>query len=186
MAYHDWQGKLVRLRAVEPDDWQYHYEWDKDAESGRMTDAVWPPGSTISVRQWAEREAARRPENDEFRFQIETLAGEFVGTINSHSCNRRCGTFSYGLAILPQHRRKGYAAEAIKLLLRYFFYELRYQKVTAHVFSFNDASIRLHKRLDFVPEGRLRRMVFTRGEYFDELLFGMTLEEFSARHSGSL
>jgi RimJ/RimL family protein N-acetyltransferase len=67
------------------------------------------------------------------------------------------------------------------LVLRYYFQELRYQKVTVRVYSFNDASIRLHEKLGFQLEGRLRRTVYTNGEYFDELIYGLTVEEFVSR-----
>ncbi len=66
-------------------------------------------------------------------------------------------------------------------MLRYFFHELRYQKVTAQVYSFNAPSIALHERLGFQVEGRLRRMIFTHGRHFDELLYGMTVR--NLRHS---
>ena len=44
-------------------------------------------------------------------------------------------------------------------------------------------SIRLHEKLGFQLEGRLRRMIYTNGQFFDELLFGLTAEEFAARYS---
>jgi RimJ/RimL family protein N-acetyltransferase len=34
----------------------------------------------------------------------------------------------------------------------------------------------------FQLEGRIRRMVYMRGQYFDELYFGMTREEFAERY----
>lgn len=66
--------------------------------------------------------------------------------------------------------------------MRYYFQELRYQKVTIHIYSFNDASAKLHETLGFQLEGRLRRTIFTKGQYFDELLYGMTREEFIDRY----
>ncbi|HET7095418.1 MAG TPA: GNAT family N-acetyltransferase, partial [Thermomicrobiales bacterium] len=62
--------------------------------------------------------------------------------------------------------------------LRYFFDELGYQKAHVHVYAFNAASIRLHERLGFQREGRLRRMLFTGGQFHDVLVYGLTLEEF--------
>ena len=84
----------------------------------------------------------------------------------------------YGVAVHPDHRRKGYASEAVRLVLRYYFHERRYQKVNASVYSFNQPSIQFHERFGFVLEGRLRRMIYSSGEYHDELIFGMTREEF--------
>lgn len=88
------------------------------------------------------------------------------------------GVFKYGLRILRPYWRRGYARESITIVLRYYFHELRYQKVTAIVYSFNERSRRLHESLGFVLEGRLRRMVYTDGTLHDELYFGLTREEF--------
>ena len=174
------EGHLIRLRAIEPADWQLHYQWNFDSEIGRLTDEVWFPTSRESVRAWAEAESKRHGENDNFRFEIETLDGEVVGTINTHSCHRRNGTFMYGLAILPDHQHHGYATEAIRLVLRFYFQERRYQKVTVEVYSFNEPSIRLHEALGFTLEGRLRRMIYTEGTFHDVLMFGLTDDEFAA------
>lgn len=95
----------------------------------------------------------------------------------------RSGTFMYGISILPSYRRKGYASEAIRLTLRYYFNERRYQKCTIEVFSYNPASMRLHESLGFTLEGRLRRMVFSGGEFHDALYYGITCEEFRANES---
>jgi len=174
------EGKKIRLRAVEESDWELHYNWNLDSDNGRMTDEVWFPTSRTFVKEWAEREAKGGNEGDNFRFQIETLAGELVGTINTHTCNPRCGTFNYGLAIHPDYRRNGYASESIGLVLRYYFDERRYQKVNATVYSFNAASIALHERLGFVLEGRIRRLIYSGGTLHDELIYGLTNEEFAA------
>jgi RimJ/RimL family protein N-acetyltransferase len=63
-------------------------------------------------------------------------------------------------------------------VLRYFFRELRYQKCTVLVYSFNQQSLRLHEKLGFRFEGRLRNMVYTNGSFYDEIYFGMTSSEY--------
>ena len=176
------EGKLVRLRAVEPGDWEAHHQWDRDTETARRSYEIPFPQSTLSTQQWAEREAGRSNE-DEHRLQIETLDGVQVGTINTNACDLRCGTFRYGLAIMGQYQRKGYASEAIRLVLRYYFQERRYQKCNASVYSFNEPSQKLHESLGFTLEGRLRRMIYTNGEFHDALWYGITREEFEAKYS---
>jgi RimJ/RimL family protein N-acetyltransferase len=177
------KGQLVRLRAVEPEDWEFFYSMDESTtDFGRATDEIWFPRSKEATRQWAEGQAKAGASHDAFRFQIEALAsGELVGTLNTHTASQRVGTFMYGLAIAPEHQRRGYASEAIRLVLRYFFQEKRYQKVNAEVYSFNQASIELHERLGFTLEGRLRRMVYTDGQFYDALIYGMLREEFDQR-----
>lgn len=172
-----WRGERVQLRAFEPSDWEVVHGWDLDSENQHMSYHIPFPQSNERQRKWAEETSVAVPQNDQFRFAIENHQMELVGTINTHSCDRRNGTFKYGLGIGKEHRRKGYASEAILLVLRYFFAELRYQKVTVHVYSFNEASIRLHEKLGFKHEGCLRSMVYTAGEYWDEVIFGLTVEE---------
>ncbi len=185
-----WQGVHIRLRSVEPEDAETFYAWDSaETETACMVDWVWPAGSLAAARQWAEKQATRRVENDEYFFVIEALAGAAagapVGVINAHGCDRRVGCFKYGISIAPEFRRRGYAAEAILLLLRYFFDELRYQKATVNIYEYNPASQRLHERLGFTPEGRVRRVLFTQGRHFDELYYGLTVEEFHANYPGT-
>ena len=179
-----WQGKLVRLRALEPDDWQVHYQWNQDADMPRNLDFIWFPQSRAAVKKWVEEATTKKPENDQVDLVIETLDGEYAGFIGANQTQPRNGTFKYGIAIVPSQQRKGYASEAVQLLLRHYFDELRYQKVNADVFSFNDASIRLHERLGFQLEGRLRRMIYGHGAYHDVLIYGMTAEEFRAQFIG--
>ncbi len=103
-----------------------------------------------------------------------------AGTISTHHADRRNGNVKYGIAIMKEHQRKGYAAEAIRLVLRYYFQELGYHKAIAEVYAFNEPSISLHENLGFKQEGRLRDMIYTGGEHHDVLVFGMLAEEFGA------
>ncbi|PYS91613.1 MAG: N-acetyltransferase [Acidobacteria bacterium] len=175
-----WQGKKVRLRGVEPSDAETFFRWNLDSEMGRQMDFLWPPISLAQITEQLTAEAQQKLERDEFRWIIEDAAGAAVGSIKSHHCNARTGTFSYGINIAPEHQRHGYASEAILLVVKYYFEELRYQKVTVGVFAPNAASIALHEQLGFQPEGTLRRMGFTRGAHFDLHYYGLTREEWAA------
>jgi RimJ/RimL family protein N-acetyltransferase len=175
-----WEGSRVRLRAVEPGDWEIHHEWDQDSEMMRLLDRVHIPRSREGTRRWAEQQALRDPENDNFHFEAETLSGELVGSVNAHDCDRRVGAFEIGIAIRPEHQRKGYATEAIALVLRYYFHELRYQKVNAYIDDRNEPSLRLFQSLGFQLEGRLRRLIYSGGRHYDYIAYGLTIEEFDA------
>ena len=181
-----WQGHRVCLRAVEPDDWPLFHAMNQDDQVARAAERIPFPQSREAVRRWTEQAATQEPTNDRFRWVIVDAADEPVGTINTHTCDRQSGTFSYGVALLPNAQGHGYAPEAIRLVLRFFFTELAYQKVTVHVYEFNAGSRTLHEDLGFVPEGRLRRMVYTAGRHWDTLVYGLTKEEFAAHHAAEL
>ncbi len=174
-----WLGNKVSLRAVEPDDWAVLHANDADTEAQRSGYEIPFPRSEVGSREWAEHEAKAAADNHHYRFVIERLRDPVVvGTLNTHGCNPRNGTFEYGIALFRQHWGQGYAKEAIRLALGYFFHELRYQKCTVTVYEFNTPSIKLHEALGFQAEGRIRRNIYTGGKFYDELIYGLTTEEF--------
>lgn len=176
-----WQGLKVRLRGIEPSDADTFFRWNTETSRGQRLDFLWPPVSRECIREWVNEQARKKLEEDSFHWVIETLDHVPVGTIKAHNCDSRVGTFSQAFDIASEHRRKGFAKEAIWIVLRYYFRELRYQKVLNAVYEYNTESILLHEKLGFTKEGQLRRQVFSDGKYYDKLLFGMTLEEFDAR-----
>jgi RimJ/RimL family protein N-acetyltransferase len=177
-----WTGKRVRLRGIEPDDWTAFMRFAENEE--RLGDVLRPPRSRESCRAWAKEQAAAKSDGDCFQLAIEAAdTGEIVGAVGSHHADPRAGWFEYGVTIGADHRRKGYAAEAVVLLLRFMFAERRYHKCEAKIFAHNEASLALHHRLGFVQEGRLRDHVFLAGRYHDLVMVGMLAGEFAQLHS---
>ncbi|WP_223167614.1 GNAT family N-acetyltransferase [Nonomuraea sp. SYSU D8015] len=179
-----WVGERVRLRAMEPEDWETFHAFEEDSEATRNSWRLHPPTSAASARKWAVEQSEQKADLDEFRLVIATTDDDApVGGLNTHTVDRVNGTFAYGIAIGEPHRRRGYAADAIVILLRYMFFDRRFQKAEAGVFSSNEASLALHRRLGFVEEGRRRRSHYAGGRFEDEVLFGMTIEEFTERYA---
>lgn len=182
MSYDFWQGEKVRLRAVEPKDAEALMEWNKDSEAARHSHNITFPDSYERVKEMCEKEAKKKPEKDEFDWVAEDHNGNIVGSIDTFFCNRKNGTFWYGLALLRPYWGQGYAKDMIKLVLKYYFYELGYQKVNAGAYAFNNRSIKMHEKFGFVREGLMRSMVYTNGKNYDEVVFGMLREEFEQRY----
>lgn len=178
MSSYVWAGEKVRLRPVLPTDWEQFHKNDFDSENARLCDELHFPRAEEGTQAWAERQSVNGLNGDNIFMAIETLDGILVGSINTNSCNPRCGNFKYGVSIFREHWRNGYASDAIKILLRYYFGELRYCKVNAHVYAFNDGSAALHKHLGFIQEGKIRNMIFTNGQHYDEYIYGLTKNEF--------
>ncbi|MFL6114929.1 MAG: GNAT family N-acetyltransferase [Catenulispora sp.] len=175
-----WIGDKVRLRAREPEDVQAIpvQENTADERSGWM---IMPPRSRVATKKHFEKAAERRPGPETLEFDLVIARREddlMVGGINVTGVNQINGTFAYGVGLISEHKGNGYAAEAVLLILRFMFYERRFQKCEAHVYDYNSASISLHRKLGFAEEGRLRRHLFLGGQYRDELIFGITADEF--------
>ena len=177
-----WVGDRVRLRALEPADVDAFIANDADTDGARSGWRVFPPRSAWAAAEWVEQSTRAANDGDEFRLAIEALgSGELVGTLNTHGCDPAAGTCSYGISVFPWARRKGYGGDAIVVLLRYLFGERRYQKCTVGAYAFNDGSVAFHRALGFREEGRIRRAHFAAGRHWDEVVLGITVEEFTER-----
>jgi RimJ/RimL family protein N-acetyltransferase len=182
-----WTGRKVRVRGIEPADWAAFQHFDEHSPDMRDADMVHPPRSAAGYREWAATRAvggvAGGVAGDEFLVGVETLAdATLVGTMSTNGADRRAGRFSYGVAIGRAHHRRGYASDAIPLLLAFMFGERRYHKCEVVIHAYNEASLTLHDKLGFQTEGRLRDHEFFAGAYHDVVLMGLTVDEFAARY----
>lgn len=180
--YNLFEGRLVRLRALEPEDADTQFRHLQDTEISRLDSNIGFPIALADIRR--RLESPREPRNaDDKLLVIETLEGQMVGEINVQLADQRNGVFSIGIG-LPERTAwgKGYAKEAMLLILRFMFHERRYQKCNIGVFAFNERAIGLYRHLGFVDEGRIRRAVFTNSQFHDELLLGITVEEFDEKY----
>jgi len=159
MEAFSWQGKFIRLRAASLEDSHFlHYFENDDLPKSK--------------------EEIQSQQGDDRILMIEDISKKAVGWIRTYDSDRKNGVFSYFIFIDPAQRRRGYAKESITMVLSFFFQELRYQKVNAPVSAFNKISATLHEKMGFEMEGRLRKMLYTHGQYFDLFFYGMTAEEF--------
>jgi RimJ/RimL family protein N-acetyltransferase len=90
--------------------------------------------------------------------------------------NRMQAEIGYTLA--PDRQGHGYATEAVRAVLDRLFTVQGLHKVTAECDARNVASIRLLERLGFTREGLLRRHTWIKGEWTDDLLYGLLEEDF--------
>ena len=175
-----WKGNKLRLRSIQLSDIELFDLFDD--EDDKCVDVIHLPQTTETRKRWIESKMGKRELGDGYLWIAEDVNSKPVGVIDTFSCNRRQGTFKYAMTVGKPFRGNGYATEMILMVLRYYFLELGYQKVTPHVYSFNNASVKLHEKLGFVKEGQLRNMIYTNGIYHDELYYGMTKQEFEMKY----
>jgi RimJ/RimL family protein N-acetyltransferase len=176
-----WQGDRTRLRPLQVTDAEQSYADFLDSPSRRYLQlGTELPTSLESQREALARYAGCQDVDGVIVFAIEDHDGVPVGSLSYHTRHRKNGTFSFGVIVSAPYRGKGYATDAVRILLRYAFRERNYQKCNSACLHTNAASIGLHRKLGFVEEGRRRRQVYFDGQYHDEVLFGLTREEFDA------
>ncbi len=181
-----WAGERVRLRGLTEDDAESSFANALDSPGRRVLQlGIEMPSSLEALRIELGKRAHCRDVNGVIVFAIENLEGERVGGLSLHSRHSKNGTFSFGVNVHADQRNNGYAADAVRILLRYCFHERRFQKCNSACIGTNEASIALHEKLGFAEEGRRRRQYYLDGHFVDDILFGLTREEFDASIGGN-
>ena len=113
-----------------------------------------------------------------FQFAVELKATRtHIGDVGVNlNDNRRQAEIGYTLA--PDQQGHGYATEAVRAVLERLFTVQGLHKVSAECDARNLASARLLERVGFVREGLLRRHTWIKGEWTDDLLYGLLEEDF--------
>lgn len=109
-----------------------------------------------------------------FQYAID-LGGELIGDIGVNLHDNRMQA-DLGFTLAPAYQGKGYAAEAVGALLRHLFVAQGLHRVSAECDARNGASARLLKRLGFQQEGLRPAYTWAKGEWTDDLLFGLLAE----------
>jgi aminoglycoside 6'-N-acetyltransferase len=83
-----------------------------------------------------------------------------------------------GFTIAPRYQGRGYATEAVRLLVGYLF-ALGKHRITACCDARNAASAAVLERLAMRREGHLRQSTWAKGEWTDDLLYAVLHDEWS-------
>jgi RimJ/RimL family protein N-acetyltransferase len=82
-----------------------------------------------------------------------------------------------GFTLATAYQKRGYATEAVSAVLDRLFRVQRLHRVMGECDARNARSAALLERLGFTREGLLRQQTFIKGEWTDDLLFGLLATE---------
>ncbi len=104
---------------------------------------------------------------------------KIIGTIGLYEINARHQRAIWRIRLDPSQQGKGYATEAINLLLDYGFNTLNLNKIISDSFANNIAIVNLTLKLGFKQEGLLVNHYFHKGEFRDAIQFGLLRKDFN-------
>ena len=119
-----------------------------------------------------------RPGEDTVVFTIADTSGvtplgdAVLWGIDSHN---RLGHL--GVSLLPEHRGRGYAGEAVRLLCRYGFQLRGLHRLQIETLPDNAAMIKTAVAAGFTREGVLRRSAWLDGQFVDEVIYGLLADD---------
>lgn len=120
-----------------------------------------------------------------FQFAIELKStGELIGdcVLRTGMEDSRQGEIGFTLA--RQHQGKGFAFEAVSMLLEYAFTKLALHRIVAITDCENTFSIRLLERLGMRREGHFLQSIQNKGEWRDEYQYAILRDEWLQKKEG--
>jgi ribosomal-protein-alanine N-acetyltransferase len=143
---------------------------------------VEPHATPDRTRTWVEDLLRYQTQRDALFWTL-TLKGDdrAIGgyTLWNFSEDFRCAELGYELH--PDFRRQGLSSEAITAILDYSFDALDLHRIEACPSGRNTASSNILFKLGFTHEGTLRERFSFRGDFYDQLYFGLLKTEWLAR-----
>jgi RimJ/RimL family protein N-acetyltransferase len=173
------KGKSVLLRPVKRSDISYFLKWFNDPEVIQYL-GMYLPMTEMAEEKFIEELGTTRARTDAL-FVIEVIEGNStkpIGNCGLHGINSKDNHATFGIVIGEKdYWNKSYGTEAARLLINYGFQQLNVHRISSSAVAFNERSIRLHKKVGFREEGRLRQRMFKNGQYHDLVQFGILRED---------
>lgn len=163
------EGKLVRIRPLEPGDLDWFTDWNSDPEYR----GPFEPHEGLSRE---EVEVWFNSEKDAEWWVIESRRGDPMGQIVA---GPQGDYYWLGYILHPDFRGRGYTTEAVVLLLDHLFRTKDIVRIQAECSPRNVASVRVLEKAGFTYEGLKRKAVLVQGEYLDGSLYSILREEWA-------
>ncbi|MFI6566111.1 GNAT family N-acetyltransferase [Streptomyces sp. NPDC050534] len=177
------EGKLVRLRALRPEDAEHHVRWRNDPEVVRWAaagDPMFGPVTAEAVRLGFDTMLRLSPRESAV-FTVEDLTGgTVIGMADYRDLDPHAGVATLGITIGERELwGGGYGSDAVRLLAGHLFGAYGLSRLELDTWSGNERAVRAFARLGFREEGRRRSAVLVEGRRYDRVLFGMLREEWA-------
>ncbi|HXH23422.1 MAG TPA: GNAT family protein [Dehalococcoidia bacterium] len=177
------EGKLVRLRPMEPDEVDNYYRWLNDSEVKQYLNMRYF-FSRASEAEWLRSRTNQPLSYNNLQFAVDVLKdGRHIGSIGLHEAHAEDRKATVGIAIGDRTAwDQGYGTDAMITLLRFAFDEMNLHRVMLTVDERNLRAVASYKKCGFLEEGRLRDDRYARGKYWATLVMGVLEDEFRALH----
>ena len=167
------KGEKVQLRAIEPMDIDLLYEWENDKNHWYISNTV-TPFSRFLLEQYIMNSHLDIFSTKQLRLMIDKISDDdnekTVGMIDLFDFdpnNKRAGI---GILVKKSERKKGWASEALRLLIDYCFNVLHLHQVYCNILESNTASLKLFKKHRFETVGLKKEWIQVKNSWENEYL----------------
>jgi len=166
------RSENLTLRALEPSDIDLLYQWENDTSVWHLSNTL-APFSRFALEQYVMNASEDIFGSKQLRLMIDLVTepkNRTIGCIDLFDfdpANMRAGV---GIMIINDERGKGYASEALDLIIEYAFNRLKLHQLYSNVLIDNKASLELFKKKHFAIIGVKKEWIRINDSWTDEYL----------------
>jgi diamine N-acetyltransferase len=168
------EGKNVRLRALEPEDVDLLYAWENDTSIWKVSNTL-EPFSRFHLEQYVLNSRNDIYATRQLRLMIDLvnpgLEEKSVGAIDLFDFDPVHARAGVGILVRESSRMKGFAADALKIFIRYAFETLRLHQLYCNISPENEASLHLFQKFGFTRCGVKKDWISGDKQWHDEWMF---------------
>jgi diamine N-acetyltransferase len=166
------QSNSIQLRALEPSDVDLLYAWENDEKLWHLSNTV-APFSKFVLEQYIMNAQQDIYSTRQLRLMIDKIETGNKATIGAidlfdfDPVNKRAGV---GILLEQSEQKKGYASQALNILIKYCFSTLQLHQLFCNIAIDNNDSLELFKKLNFEVTGIKKDWLFIEEKWVDEYL----------------
>jgi len=170
-------GKKITLRAIEEGDLELLHRWANDPNTQDIIGDIHFPSSMDFHKMWFQN-LKNEPLNQ--RFAIDAPDVGIIGISSIIEIDWRNNHAWHGVMLGDKDiRGKGYGIDSVMTTMRYAFEELHLERLDGSMIEYNKVSIRFYcDKLGWKEEGKRRNYFFRKGRYWDQIVVGVTKEDY--------
>lgn len=165
------------LRDFTADDWPAVLAYQRDPRYLRLYE--WADRTPAAVQAFVQMFVDQQHAQPRTRFQLAVTlraTGELIGNCGIRRDSPMSHEAEIGYEIAPDQWGRGYASEAVAVIVRFGIETLRVHRITAWLVADNVASARVLEKNGFQLEGRLRDKEMYKGRYWDVLMYARLVD----------
>lgn len=163
------EGPRLFLRAPEPEDIDLLYRWENDTAVWKVSNTV-VPFSRFTLEQYILTAHQDIYTTKQLRLMLESK-------VDSHAAVGTCDLFDFdplhrragiGIMLIEAYRRRGYASEALEVMIEYAFKTLLLHQLYCNISEDNTPSLELFSKAGFIITGTKKQWMLDQTGWKDE------------------
>lgn len=161
------QGENIYLRALEPSDVETLYKWENDVSVWNVSNTL-APFSKFVLEQYLVNAHEDIFTSKQIRLMICLNNNEAIGTIELFDFDPYHKRVGVGIMIENKEENKGYASEALSVLIKYCFEILLVKQIYCNIAASNEKSLYLFRKFGFMEIGLKKLWIKTGQNRFED------------------